>query len=581
MLRVQGKRRVKKTLFIFLLFISGTLLAQTRFDYFYLEAEKSRLAGDYASALELYQHCLDINPRAAEAVYNLGLMKLFLRQDSVEIGIDMLKQACALDFCNPWYLETLATIYLNAHKTNAAIPFLEKLAKLQTKRTDVLSQLATIYRDDGHTDKAIEVLNRIETQEGKSVQLSMEKFSLYMSKEEEDSAFMELQSLCDEYPHDLNYRVVMANQYQQAGYSDKAMEIYGYVRQKDAHNLNLLLAMMSYYRSTEDNERFVQLRDSLLYDEGSSNDLRVALMRDYIDEAIQDSAKCDDMLHTFDSLLARPQKDAQLLMLKAAYLTYTKKGDDKVAELMQRVLEVDPGNQMALSHLLQYYAPKENYIAIEDICRKGVNYHPEELAYAYYLGLSLYQQDKKKEAAEAFLQGLRTKSEEARPSLVSDMYAVLGDLYYQENKALEAFAAYDSALVYKDDNISCLNNYAYYLSLRNEGLDKAEEMSYRTIKAEPNNITYLDTYAWILFMKKDFTNARIYMDRVVRPTLSDEELLTMEDLQGNLIEHAGDIYAECGSLDTALRYWNLALQKKDGTCTPQIKKKIKKKKYIK
>ena len=557
------------------------MFAQTRFDYFYLEAEKSRLAGDYASALELYQHCLDINPQAAEAVYNLGLMKLFLRQDSLEVGIGMLKQACELDSCNPWYLETLATIYLNARRTSEAVPYLEKLAKFQTKRTDVLSQLASIYRDDGHTDKAIEVLNRIEMQEGKSVQLSMEKFTLYMSKEEEDSAFMELQSLCDEYPHDLNYRVIMANQYQQAGYSDKAMDIYNYVRQKDAHNLNLLLAMMNYYRTTENNERFAQLRDSLLYDEGSSSELRVALMRDYIDETLQDSTKRDAMLHTFDSLLSKPQKDAQLLMLKAAYLTYAKASDDKVAELMIKVLEVEPGNQMALSHMLQYYAPKNNFAAIEDICRKGVNYHPEELAYAYYLGLSLYQQDKKKEAAEAFLQGLRTKTEEARPALVSDMYAVLGDLYYQENKPLEAFAAYDSALVYKDDNISCLNNYAYYLSLRNEQLDKAEEMSYRTIKAEPDNITYLDTYAWILFMKKDFTNARIYMDRVVNPNFSDAELLQVADLLGNLIEHAGDIYAECGSLDTALRYWNLALQKKDGTCTPLIKKKIKKKKYIK
>lgn len=106
-------------------------------------------------------------------------------------------------------------------------------------------------------------------------------------------------------------------------------------------------------------------------------------------------------------------------------------------------------------------------------------------------------------------------------------------------------------------------------------------MSYRTIKAEPDNITYLDTYAWILFMKQDFTNARIYIDRVVNPELSDADLLKVEGMQGNLIEHAGDIYAECGSLDTALRYWNLALQKKDDTCTPLIKKKIKKKKYIK
>lgn len=572
---------MKNKLLIIFLLCSGTLFAQTKFDYFYLEAEKSRLAGDYASAWELYQHCLDINPQAAEAVYNQGLMKLFLRQDSLEVGIGMLKQACELDSLNPWYLETLATIYLNAHKTPEAIPYLEKLAKSQTKRTDVLSQLASIYRDDGHTDKAIEVLNRIEMQEGKSVQLSMEKFTLYMSKEEEDSAFMELQSLCDEFPHDLNYRVIMANQYQQTGNTEKAMEIYNEVKQKDAHNLNLLLAMMNYYRTTKDNERFVQLRDSLLFDEGNTNELRVALMRDYIDEAIQDSTKRDGMLQTFDSLLARPQKDAQLLMLKAAYLTYAKAGDDKVAQLMKQVLEVEPGNQMALSHLLQYYAPKNNLVAIEDICRKGVNYHPEELAYAYYLGVSLYQQDKKKEAVEAFLQGLRTKTEEAQPALVSDMYAVLGDLYYQENKPLEAFAAYDSALVYKDDNISCLNNYAYYLSLRNEQLDKAEEMSYRTIKAEPDNITYLDTYAWILFMKKDYTNARIYMDRVVNPNFTDEEILKVEDLQGNLIEHAGDIYAECGSLDKALRYWNLALQKKDNTCTPLIKKKIKKKKYIK
>jgi len=82
-------------------------------------------------------------------------------------------------------------------------------------------------------------------------------------------------------------------------------------------------------------------------------------------------------------------------------------------------------------------------------------------------------------------------------------------------------------------------------------------------------------------MKKDYTNARIYMDRVVNPNFTDEEILKVEDLLGNLIEHAGDIYAECGSLDKALRYWNLALQKKDNTCTPLIKKKIKKKKYIK
>ena len=85
-------------------------LAQTNFDYFYMEAEKCRLAGDYSSAAELYSHCLDINPQAPEALYNLSLIQFYLRQDS--LGTSMLRRATELDPGNPWYLESLASIYM-------------------------------------------------------------------------------------------------------------------------------------------------------------------------------------------------------------------------------------------------------------------------------------------------------------------------------------------------------------------------------------------------------------------------------------------------------------------------------------
>ena len=71
------------------------------------------------------------------------------------------------------------------------------------------------------------------------------------------------------------------------------------------------------------------------------------------------------------------------------------------------------------------------------------------------------------------------------------------------------------------------------------------------------------------------------MDKVVNPARSDEELLADDQLMGNLIEHAGDIYALCDEPETALRLWKLAKQKGDDTCTPQLRKKIKRKKYIK
>ena len=555
------------------------LFSQTRFDYFYLEAEKSRLAGDYSSAAELYRHCLEINPDAPEAIYNMALIQIYLRQDS--LGTSMLRRAAEIDSCNPWYLETLASAYLGQKNVEEALPVMEKLSRLQTKRSDVLSQLAGLYKSVGRTQDAIDALDRIELLEGKSVQLSVEKFSLYMDLEEKDKAYQELNSLCNEFPNDLSCKVVVGNQYQRFGEVEKAKAVYDEVMEKDPANIQLQVSLMDYYEETGDMTAFTKLRDSLLYAEGTADRLRLALMRDYISRAERDSSQKEALQQAFDYFLKQPQKDADMLFLKAAYLSYEKVPEDSIMQVMHKVLEIDPANKMALSELLQYYAHQGEYLQMEDICRMGMNHYPEELGYAYYLGLSLYQQKKVDEASDAFLQGLRTRADNNDPELISDLFSVLGDIYMQKNMQVESFAAYDSALVYKGDNIGCLNNYAYYLSQKGERLDEAEEMSYHTIKAEPDNKTYLDTYAWILFCKKEYTEARIYIDRVVSPEATDEAILADSLLTGALIEHAGDIYSMCGLSDEALRLWKLALRKKDDTVTALLPKKIRHKKYKK
>ena len=165
-----------------LVLLFGTLgvKAQANFDYYYLEAEKCRLAEDYSSALDLYRHCLDINPEAPEALYNIGLLYLYMRSDS--IGTSYIRQACERDTNNPYYLETLAALYLNKRDAESAIPVLEKMASLQSRRSDILSQLASLYSTVGDNDKAIGALNRIELLEGVSPQVTVEKFRLYKEK---------------------------------------------------------------------------------------------------------------------------------------------------------------------------------------------------------------------------------------------------------------------------------------------------------------------------------------------------------------------------------------------------------------
>ena len=480
--------------------------AQSNFDYFYLEAEKCRLAEDYSSAMDLYRHCLDINPEAPEALYNVGLLYLYLRSDS--LGTAYIRAACEHDANNPYYLETLAALYLNRRDAEAAIPVLEKMTTLQRGRSDILSQLAQLYSTVGNTDKAIGALNRIELLEGSSPQLSVEKFRLYKEKGQLDSAFVQLQALCDDAPHDMNLRVVVGSQYMQAGDTLKALQIYEEVRQKEPANTNLQLATMDYLRDIGQDDRYNEMRDSLLFAPESPTQLRVLMLQSIIADVQRDSTYAPRLVAAFDTLLARPQQDAEILIMKGAYQVYSKQPQEELCKTMRQVLEVEPGNETALRELLQYYIEKNDDKGVEDISRRGLNYHPEEIAYAYYLGMALAEQKKLTDAAEVLQQGLRVRTEEVHPHLLSNVFGVLGDIYYQQQKEMEAFAAYDSALVYKDDNIMCLNNYAYYLSLKGEQLDRAEEMSYRTIRQEPDNITYLDTYAWILFMKGDYAHAR-------------------------------------------------------------------------
>ena len=93
----------------------------------------------------------------------------------------------------------------------------------------------------------------------------------------------------------------------------------------------------------------------------------------------------------------------------------------------------------------------------------------------------------------------------------------------------------------KSDNIYCMNNYAYYLSINGDDLQKAEQMSYKTVQAEPKNATYLDTYAWILFLQKRYTEAKIYIDLAIKNDT--------DSIQNSVIwEHAGDVYAKLGDI---------------------------------
>jgi Tfp pilus assembly protein PilF len=133
----------------------------------------------------------------------------------------------------------------------------------------------------------------------------------------------------------------------------------------------------------------------------------------------------------------------------------------------------------------------------------------------------------------------------------------------------EAFKAFDAVIELDPENWLAMNNYAYYLSLRNENLEKAEHLSGRAVRANPENSTYLDTYAWVLFMRKEYITARFYMDTAIK---------NGGDKNGVIIEHYGDILYMLGQKDKAMEQWKKALGTGEGS--KLLSEKIKQQRYL-
>lgn len=553
---------------------------QHRYFYYYQEALKQKLLGKHDAAFDLLQHCLEIAPDASEVIYETAVFYQYLGDsDKAE---QALVKAAELEPKNIWYKEALASYYINRNEQGKAAEVLEDMLKLSPNRTDVMSQLYSIYVMQLDNEAAIGMLGRIESVDGRDQQTTMEKYRLYVQQGEEEKALNELEELSREYPYDLNYRVLIGDAYMMLKHTDKALEVYQAVQKAEPENMRLQLSLLNYYRESGQDSVYHAYMDSLLYTPAIDNQMRLNLLREFVSYNEQNGADSTQVAAAFERILKLPQENVEMMLLYVGYMQVKKFPDKRIVDVLYQVLEKEPDNEPATLMLLEIYLKGRDFANVVRLCERGKLYYPDRLTYYFYLGFARFQLDQNQLALKAFSEGVTHVRPDSDPGVVSDMYSIMGDLYYDEGKKEQAYVAYDSCLVYKNDNTNCLNNYAYYLSLENEQLDRAEAMSFRTVKLEPENKTFLDTYAWILFMQKRYEEARVYIDKVVGEWGPDGDKAGQipddERVSAAVVEHAGDIYALLGQMDEAVYYWQLA--EKSGLDSSTLKKKIKHKRYI-
>lgn len=537
-------------------------------DYFFLEATRQREMENHADALALYEHCLEINPQSAAVMYELAQYYAFLQQPARTRAL--LEKTVELQPDNFWYRQTLGAYYRSIKEMDKAIALYEEMSHQFPARGELLMMLLDLYAQQNDYPNLIRTLDRLEVKEGKSEQLSMEKYRIYLQMGDKENAFREIEALTKEYPNDLRYQVMLGDSYLDNESPEEALAIYQKVLEKEPENALAQLSMASYYERTGQDSLFYAQQEVVLMNRKLTSDVRVEVMRRIILQNEQTGKDSTRVFQLFHRLLSVPQEDAAMATLCYSYMQHKQMSDELIEPVLRKILEVEPDNIAARYSSLMVAVRRDDYAEAVRICEPAIQYNPEELSFYYYLGVSYFQTERNPEALEVLKKGLLQVTPESDKKLVSDFYTFIGDLHHTDKRMTECYEAYDSALVYNPDNIGVLNNYAYFLSLERRNLDRAEEMSYRTVKAEPKNDTYLDTYAWILFEKGRYTEARIYID---------EAMKNGGDASATIVEHSGDIYYMLGEKDKALEFWEQAHGMEHESKT--LEQKIKQKRYIK
>ena len=523
-----------------------TFEQKRKFDYFFHEAVRQKGLDNLDEAFELYSHCLEIDSTSAATLYELGKFHMYLGQ--ADKGESFLRKAMQTEPGNYWYKETLAGYYQRKGETEKGIAVIEEMVEQFPSRLEPLMALVDLYNRSQNYEKVIHTLDRLEKLDGKSEQISMEKFRMYLAMDDIEHAFAEIENLAKEYPYEMRYLTMLGDVYLENGKEEEAYSTFQQVLSAEPGYAPAMLSMATYYNKTGQDSLYRLQLDSLLLNQKVESATKVNIMRQLIMRSERGDKDSTQIVGLFNSMLAQEQENADVAMLAAQYLL-SKRMDEEAKPVLQQVVDIDPENKPARLQLLSFAISKEDLDEVIRLCAPAVEYMPEALEFYYYWGIAHYQKKQHDEALEVFKKGVRQVDANSDKNMVSDFYSIMGDLYHIRKMNAEAYEAYDSALVYKPDNVGALNNYAYYLSVERKDLDKAEEMSYRTVKAEPTNSTYLDTYAWILFEKGKYAEARIYIDQAI---------LNGGDKSSVVMEHGGDIYYQVGEPEKALEYWKQA-----------------------
>ncbi len=538
---------------------------QRQFDYLYLEGSRQSMLGHHDAAFDLYREAAAIDTLNAAVKYSLS--NYYMQLNRPQQALDLLQSAVDIDADNYWYSIELGNLLYRMNRPDDAIAIYQRLVKDHPKKVELSYMLAEAYNTKGDMPNAIVALDNVEQSMGLNEAVSMQKYRMYNAIDEPDKAFAEIEALVSAFPSQVHYYIMLGDLYLEANRLDDALATYERAQKVDPEDGYVLVAKASYYERAGNQEAAQELVHSALLNPKVDVETKMELFLAYLKTSLQQNRDKETLYSLFDQMLEMHPDAESLIKLYADFLLSQQKYDEAELQL-HHLVEIAPTNRDYWGQLITIALFQADYDSVVNYGKRAVSQLPNEVPFYLYMGSAYTQQEQYQAAIEVLEQGVEVAPVDNFTTL-SEVYGQLGDTYHQWGKVDTAYTMYDKSLEYNPNNIMVLNNYSYFLTLEKRDLDKAEQMSGKVVKLEPKNATYLDTYAWVFFVKGDYMLAKMYLD------------IALSNGGGSnpeLVEHYGDVLYHTDGVEKAIEQWKKAVEM--GADSELLKKKISEEKYI-
>ncbi len=530
-----------------------------KFNEMFFLAEKQKNLGNEDEAMEFYLELHKMDEDNATVCFELA--QLYARKNQSTEAIELGERAVKLAPENKWFKILLSSIYEKFGEAKDQISILKDLVKMDSLNLDYRYELAEVYANNNKFKEAIAELNALEAITGINEMITDEKKLIYLADNNVEGAVAEMKKLIKAYPKNLDYQGTLAQLYMANLQEKKAMELYEEMLKVDPEDPRPHLDLAQYYQQQKNFEKSIYHLSKAMKSPDLEIDKKVAVLMSLFDASKYDTVLRKETFGMLETLVEQNPNDPKAFAIYGDFLSRDKR-DAEALKMYKKAVSLEGGALYEIwNQILLIEIQTEMYDSLVVDGPRAIDVFPNQPLPYFFTGIALSLTDREEEAIDYLESGLLYVI--GNPRLKEQFYTQLADVYHKLGEHNSSDSYFDKAISLNNSNPATLNNYAYYLSVRNKDLDKALKMSERSNTLAPGNPTFLDTWAWILYQKGEYEAALKKIEQVM--SLGGDKF-------GEVVEHYGDILYKNGRTQEAIEQWQKA--KKLGDTTDTIDQKI-------